>query len=396
MPVTRVLEEISAFTECRAAWEGLLEESPSNTVFLSHPYLAAWWEHFGGGSRFFAILVEEDGRLQAAAPLCIRTGRFLGASLRVLEIIGTGPVPTRPMGLSDRVDLPVRLGEERSLKDVFAAILGRRSEWDLVHLKGICLAESALSGVLREVLPSGGVSAHASHRYRSPYLSLEGSFEAYTRNRSRNFRKGLARHQKKLSSFGTWEVEHGENLTPEDILEAVHAVSLRSWKGSRGSGLFLNASIRRFFADLFGRFQERDWLLVRFLRSGGSRIAHEICFRYGGKLYSYDSAFDSRYASASPGEILTASILEEAFGAGLVEYDMLRGDEPYKTRWSDTMREEHEVAVTPSTLRAALYRLARIRLKAWVRGNRVLNNLDDRASALYHRLFTNRTDRTDC
>jgi CelD/BcsL family acetyltransferase involved in cellulose biosynthesis len=389
MPVTRILEDFSEFNTMAKAWDEMLGESPSNTIFLSHPYLCAWWERFGKESRFFTIVSEENGTLVAAAPLCIRKTGLFGFPIRVLEIIGTGSVPTRPMGLSDRVGIPARAGNEAALGELFQAIRRTRSEWDLLHLKGLCLAGSPLKVLLNRMSPADGLRAYLFPRYCSPYLALEGTFEDYAKTRSRNFRKQLAKHWRDLLSKGPGEIERGETLPPEEILEDVHRISLKSWKGRRGSGLFLNFEIREFFRELFRRFQEKEWLFVRFVKSRETRIAHEICFRYAGKLYSYDSCFDSDYASVSPGEILTASILEEAFAAGLREYDMLRGDEAYKLRWTKTMREEHEVVIAAPALKNALYRLHHMRLKTWVRRNKFLNNLDDRLSALYHKIVTN-------
>lgn len=391
MFVSRIIKDFSEFKGLLPVWEELLAHSPSNTVFLSHPYLATWWKHFGEGKHFFVVLIEESGSLVAAAPFSIRPAHILGSKIRTLEIIGTGPVPTRPMGLSDRADLLARNGNEDALLETFKVLLSNRAEWDLIHLKGVCFKENRLPAVLKQLLPGNGVNAHAVFRYRSPYLPLAGmSFEEYTKRRSRNFRKHLASDRKKLLSLGPLEVERGEKWHPDAIINEAHKMYLKSWKGARGSGLFLNPKLREFFKDLFAAFQEREWLLARFLKSGENRIAHEICFQYADKLYSYDSCFDSGYASFSPGEMLTASILEEFFPTGLREYDMLRGDEPYKTRWSKTMREEYEIAIAPPGPRSAVYRLIQMRLKSFVRGNRFLNKLDDQLSAFYHQLFTNR------
>ena len=386
----RVLEEFAEFGEILPAWEELIAGSLSDTIFLSHPYLTAWWKHFGKGKDPFIILVEQEGSLTAAAPLCVRRTRQLGFTTRVLEIIGTGPVPTRPMGLSDRVDFPVRRGREAGISEILDALLSNRSRWDVVHLKGICYEESPLSAFLEKRDSLKDVPVSATPRYQSPYLSLEGSYDDYARSRSRNFRKQLARHRKMLLAMGPVTIEQGETLPPEKILEETEGISRKSWKGGKGLGLFLDPRIKAFFLDLFTAFRERGWLAVRFLKSGENRIAHEICFRYAGKLYSYDSCFDPGYARVSPGEILTASVLEEAYAAGLREYDLLRGEESYKQRWSRTAREEVEILIAPSGPKAALYKLFQIRLKNWVRKNRFLHGLDNRISGICNKIFTKR------
>ena len=121
---------------------------------------------------------------------------------------------------------------------------------------------------------------------------------------------------------------------------------------------------------------------------GGRRIAHEICFYYRGKLCSYDSAYDMGYAGFSPGELLTSAVIEDGYAAGATEYDMLRGDEAYKKRWTSTMREEYEISFASRRLQALLYAVFCVRFKSVLKRSRFISMLHHRVSFFFHKRFT--------
>src|SRR5207249_11624383 len=54
-------------------------EAADPAIFLSFPWIDAWWRHFGGGSRPRLVTVWDDGgNLQGLAPLYARQLRLAG------------------------------------------------------------------------------------------------------------------------------------------------------------------------------------------------------------------------------------------------------------------------------------------------------------------------------
>jgi len=258
-------------------------------------------------------------------------------------------------------------------------------------LRGIHFTEQFSCEEFKHWFASRGQTVFSRPRYRSPYLPISGTFESYKRHRSGNFRKQLARYKRKLLERGAVEIEPGEAMLPDDLMKEIYDLVLQSPKGVRGTALFLDRQLRCFFRDIFSAFQKRGWLWARFLKSGDKRIAYEICFHYDNKLFSYNSCYDRNYRNISPGVLLTASIVEEAFSSGLSEYDMLRGEEPYKKRWSSTAREEFEVAIGPGTLRCRLFIAFQMRLKPWVKTHGNLARFYERVRLWCRKLFTKKS-----
>ena len=70
---------------------------------------------------------------------------------------------------------------------------------------------------------------------------------------------------------------------------------------------------------------------------GGTIAAASFNFVYEKRLQAYLTAYDPRYERASPGTILMVHYIKWAFDSGLHYVDFLRGDEPFKYRFANTV-----------------------------------------------------------
>jgi CelD/BcsL family acetyltransferase involved in cellulose biosynthesis len=112
---------------------------------------------------------------------------------------------------------------------------------------------------------------------------------------------------------------------------------------------------------------------------------YELCFDFAGRLFSYNGAYRADLGRGSPGTALTAAVIESACGRGRTEYDMLRGEEEYKLRWSETSRSELQLFVTASRLGARAKTLVGPYLKARLKQWTWLSDRADRLSGLASR-----------
>jgi CelD/BcsL family acetyltransferase involved in cellulose biosynthesis len=68
-------------------------------------------------------------------------------------------------------------------------------------------------------------------------------------------------------------------------------------------------------------------------------IAIELDLRAGDRLAFYQAGRRIEREWRGCGSVLRADLIDWACEQGLDEYDLLRGDEPYKADWSDRRRE---------------------------------------------------------
>ena len=136
--------DFDEFRRIEPEWDDLVLSSHHPLPFLCHAWLRVWWQHFGAGQRFVALVVQDGSRLLAGVALALRPVRHVGLALTLAEVVGTGPVPTRGMGLADKIDFPVREGETAALDRLCSGLVELLGDVQVLEIKG--LQESSPAG----------------------------------------------------------------------------------------------------------------------------------------------------------------------------------------------------------------------------------------------------------
>jgi len=152
-------------------------------------------------------------------------------------------------------------------------------------------------------------------------------------------------------------------------LAEIYAVNDSSWKAERGTNLFRAPEVRAFFSRLVPAMVERGMIDLQVIRLDGRIACYELCFDFGGRLFSYNGAYRAGLEQASPGTALTAHVIEQAYLRGRTEYDMCRGEEGYKSRWSERRREELQLLIPAARVSSRMKTIAgpllKAKLKQW-------------------------------
>ncbi|MYT73056.1 MULTISPECIES: GNAT family N-acetyltransferase [unclassified Streptomyces] len=75
-PVVSVCADAAGFGALREEWNRLHRSCATATPFQAHAWLHSWWLSYGSAGRLRVVLVRQDGRLVAAAPLMKRLRPF--------------------------------------------------------------------------------------------------------------------------------------------------------------------------------------------------------------------------------------------------------------------------------------------------------------------------------
>ena len=170
----------------------------------------------------------------------------------------------------------------------------------------------------------------------SPYLSIEGGWQAFWKGTSQRFKKTARNIQNRLERAGRVHVEEHTEVDPEGSLFAeLVELTRRSWKADRGVAIATMPNMHGFFAELTRRASARGWLSLWTLRLDDRLVAMEYQLRDGGRVNALRADFDLAYREVSPGSALNFAIAHALFQRGGVrEYDMGPGLNDYKLRWA--------------------------------------------------------------
>jgi CelD/BcsL family acetyltransferase involved in cellulose biosynthesis len=290
-----------------AQWDQLVDSSP-----LPSPFLRSWWLTGAGGPGRHFLLVVDGARLLGGLAL---EKRHPVLSVRMM---GDGSL------CPDHLDLLAAPGQEAAVVSLLRDWLCRPGE-RLLDLKGIRAGSRLI-----EALPG---RVRREPMAVAPFTPLPDSPEAYRATLPSQFRRNLRVSAKRLASEGVMhQTIRGQAILQRlDTLRELH----QSQWGSRSSFLPV---FDRFVAGFAGGLAA-DEVVVHELRNDHLVIATVTAFEVAGRVSLYQSArlTDRRWRGATT--VLLAAIIDDGCARGMNEVDFLRGDEPYKGRFTPNHRE---------------------------------------------------------
>jgi len=103
-------------------------------------------------------------------------------------------------------------------------------------------------------------------------------------------------------------------------------------------GTYSTQEIRNFYIDIAQRFAENGCLSLYFLTVNDEPVSGLYGFTYNQKMYAAVSGFDPDYSQYGVGKLLEYKVIEKCIENNLIEYDMMKGEESYKSQWTSKYR----------------------------------------------------------
>lgn len=300
-------------------WEELADRAGA-PPFLRPGWFREWWGAFGEGE-LAIFAVRRRGDLAGVLPLAAR-GRTLASPANWHTPV-FGPLADDP--------------------EVVGQLAGGALERSPRRI-GLRFLDPEAGGEERIQAAIGGFGVARRTILRPPYLPLEGDWDGYLRERSRNLRQGIKRKRRRAAEQGDLRFEigdGGERL--EALLEEGFRVEESGWKGEAGTAINADLATRRFYEGIARWAAARENLRLSFLRLDGRAIAFSFCLEADSRLYLLKTGYDEEYRSLGPGTLLASYELERAFADNLSSYEFGGGEEGWKLQWTSLRRERVEL-----------------------------------------------------
>jgi len=301
-----------------AEWNALAARTGA-APFVHPGWMAAWYRAFGRGRPVVAAL-RRDGALAAVAALEARWGTLRSATnwhTPEYDIVADSPEAAR------------------ALADAVIALRPRRIE--LRFLDGGGLALSAFRGAAT----SAGYRLLTRRLEASPYVPVNGDWDAHAASLSSTMLKELARRWRRLENeAGTvsFTVETGR-AGLEEALGAGFRLEASGWKGRGGTAIVSRPETRAFYTDIARWAAERGLLRLAFLSVDGRPIAFQFDLELDGVVYHLKPGYDESYGRFRPGKLLTRQVVRSAFERGARSYEFLGDADQHKLEWTSSVRE---------------------------------------------------------
>jgi CelD/BcsL family acetyltransferase involved in cellulose biosynthesis len=327
----------------RPEWDELFRAAGDPNPFLSWAWQHTFWATLAQGRPLWILEARDRGGALAGVLVLVARGA-LGAPRRWCLL-------TNGLTGSDALDVLARPGWGAPVREAVAqAIAGAVGSWDAIDLEDLSCG-SATVGVLRRVLRPRGVHLEVAPRFVCPGFALRGTFEAHLAGFKR--RETYLRRRRWLEKQPGCRVEVA--ATPgeapaamEDFLRLHH---LR-WDAEGGSDGIPRGRVEEFHRRVAPLLAEQGWLRLYRMFVGERAVAAVYGLELGRRFYYYQSGMDPAWSQRSPGLVLIGRTVEDAYRAGLTDYDFLRGTEPHKLDWAADRRETCAVRLRAPGLRA--------------------------------------------
>jgi len=332
LTITR-LQQRAELVQLEEDWERLLGRTDVASPFLTPGWQLAWLDTYGVAHRLFVLTARRGQELVGLWPLIARRrGTF-----RVLEPIGAGR--------SDWLDvLAVDENREEVLSAFVRYLVESRSEWDLIEHRDV-LSESPTIRVMETLCVSEGVHLRRQPRTVAPYLAIIGRWEQFLDAKRAKFRSNLKYYRRLAERDGRHlDICQRPWTDGAEAMDRLADIERKSWKARAGNLKISTPLGREFYRRFCHYFAGRGQLDLWYAELDASPVAFLINIIYAGKCYHYNTCYEERYAYISPGLLLHAEAIGDAFARELREYDFLSGDEAYKDRWSSHRREIQHLA----------------------------------------------------
>jgi CelD/BcsL family acetyltransferase involved in cellulose biosynthesis/glycosyltransferase involved in cell wall biosynthesis len=325
-PTITVVGDLQELQTLREPWDDLVQQA-GVSIFQTFEWQTAWWKTFSSGRSLHTMLVWEGGRLVGIVPFFLEPKGIGGIRLfQRLRFVGCVD--------SDYLTVIAQGGREELVARAVARHLvsGYRA-WDVLELEDVPEDSQATDALVRALVQHGCTVTRRVHHtcWRIPLLR---SMKAYLDHLGSHKRKDLLYIARRLEREGGQVELIAERSEVDGAINDLIALHQGQWVVKGQHGAFADPWTRAFHREVAQALHERGWLHLAFLRLNGDRVAGDYGFTYDGKVYIYLGGFDqrSKWARFSPGMVLHLKTIEGAIGAGMREYDLLRGSEPYKRR----------------------------------------------------------------
>jgi CelD/BcsL family acetyltransferase involved in cellulose biosynthesis len=314
----QVIKGADSISEFSKEWDDLFDRAVDATPYLSRFWVSAFIREGRLRGTALFILAWHGAELAGLFPLAVRECMYG----KTAEPIGTS-VPSY-LGLLVDPNFP-------EVAACIARAFQKEKIARFIQIEDLWSVDKA-TNVFFDELQKRHFSVGRVCRNPCLMIQLDCSYEDYLlNNKSGMSRKTLRKKERKLNRQHDIRIKRYHNSEITDaIIDRIASIQEQSWMKRRGAVIFTQPFYRKLLLAMAQGGFARAWLMTL----DGDDAAFAVAFYAHRKLHYAWIAFKLKYTSVSVGQLLTAHVIEDACGDGIVWFDFSHGDAEYKRFWS--------------------------------------------------------------
>ena len=324
------VDTVEGFLKLQNYWNVLLKKSECDIAVLTWEHTLISVKNLEENQKLKILYITSDDRIIAIAPLKRSRYNLNLIKYNVLE----------PLDFGNATDYSGLILTEQAFEclQMFISYLYQQKDWNLLSFSNI--PEDSILIKLVTTNPNFFSKFRIERTDICPYIQLPGSIDEFLNSLKTHFRKQLRRCLRNIEKdYGKVELKESREFeSMENAISVFFDLHQERWNSKGTSGAFHSSKIRNMFIERAKIFLEKDWLGLYFLMVNDKPVAVNYTLEYTKKTSSCLTGFDPEYNRYSVSNLLLLKVIERCISKGFTEYDFMRGEESYKSKWTKKYR----------------------------------------------------------
>lgn len=305
----------------------------------SPEWLLGWWEQYAtpADSLHIILVFDSEKNLVGLAPLYQQQV----SSNKTLQGLGARD------NCSHHLDwLSIAGWETRVGAAVARHLFQDPQSWKKLLLEAVDADATAIHATLNH-LTGHGCLGHQRQINSGWKINLPDCWDDYLQMLSASLRKRCRKLQRQFFDSGKIRVHMVEReVDLREGFEVLLKLHAARWGNARQPlGVFSDPKFRSFHETVAKALLADRKLRLAWLEREGKPIAVEYQFFDADAVYAYQAGIDLAAHECEPGKLSMMAAIRFAIERGCRSFDLLGGDEPYKTHWRAEPVARHDLRV---------------------------------------------------
>lgn len=351
----QIIDSLEQLLQCESDWNGVAEDRG----FFNWHWCVQWFKNFSPDDQLHVIVgVDGDKQWKGIAPLVVsgRKLRFMGSGTACSDYANLITSKTDYNEFAERV--VKQLGEAFAPK-------GKLAHVDVFEIEG-CGGNDRSLDYFCELLHVHQFAKHETETEGTWKVRLPESFEQLNGTFSKSMRRKTKAAKKRLAMPDVEVVLANEDNFQQswDTFVCLH----QKRRVSLGQlGCFSDESFESFLKSAVQGLLSQGQADVLIVNKDTVPMATMLLIYSDATCMMYQSGLDPDFSALEPGYQSAMVAIEHAIAKECKFFDFLRGDEPYKARWSTTREPIFRRRFIPPNITAQL------KFSTWVIGRTIKN-----------------------
>lgn len=349
----KCVQNYENFKRLKKEWNELLTKIHNKNIFLTYEWMITWYQYYGRKSKLYILLFYKNDQIVGIMPFYYYYNRFLFAKkIVIMELLGSRT--------SDHLDFILMREYQYEILKEADNYLKKVNFWDVIKLYDFDEASYLVKFINNKKIFNYTALSIVQNTV-CPYIKLPESWEDYQNNISLNTRRNFRRYSKRLhKNLKNVEIKKCKNK--EEIRTIFYRLiemnTIRMKKINKISN-FTNNLFVDFHIHIAEVFLKNDWLNLEYIVMNKNILAILYSFKYKNRIFSYGTAFDDKFHSSkySLGTVMLGNSIKNAIANHCIEFDLMRGNEGYKYKWTNQFRKNFVIEIYSVSLSGQLIRI---------------------------------------